>query len=303
MSKKIIGVYLSAIFAMVFWAFSFIWYKEVLVLYKPVSLVLMRLIISSTLLLIVTASLGRLDKIKRKDIKIFILLSFLSPFLYFLGESYGVSLTPSTLAAVIIATIPLFSPIGAYYYLNERLSMMNFLGIVVSVVGVAFVIFHKGFDMSEVNSLGIAFLALAVVSALGYSLILKKLTDRYNVMSIVAYQNLIGFFFFLPLFFILDYKEFIQVRPTWEVIVPLLNLGIFASSFAFIFFTYAIKQLGISKANIFTNAIPSLTAIFAYFMLGESITVLKMVGILIVIFGLFLSQMKKGTFKRIFSCG
>ncbi len=301
MSKKLIGVYLSAIFAMVFWSFSFIWYKEVLVLYKPVSLVLMRLIISSILLFIVTASLGKLDRIERKDIKTFILLSFLSPFLYFLGESYGVSLTPSTLAAVIIATIPLFSPIGAYYYLKERISMMNFVGIIVSVVGVAFVIFHKGFNLSDVNPLGITFLALAVVSALGYALIIKKLTDKYNSISIVAYQNLIGIVFFLPLFFVLDYKEFIQVKPTWDVVIPLLNLGIFASSFAFIFFTYSIKHLGISKANIFTNAIPALTAIFAYFMLGESLTLMKMLGILIVIFGLFLSQMRKGMIKRFFS--
>lgn len=297
MSKKIIAVYTSAIIAMVFWAFSFIWYKEVLVLYKPVSLVLLRLIISSILLFAVTASLGRLDKIHRKDIKKFLLLSFLSPFLYFLGESYGVSYIPSTLAAVIIATIPLFSPIGAYYYLKERITWMNFFGIVVSVIGVALVIFHQGFDLVDVNPIGIAFLVLAVVAALGYSLIIKKMTDRYNVFSIVAYQNLIGVFYFLPLFFWLDFKHFVQVIPTWDVIIPLLNLGVFASTFAFIFFTYSIKNLGISRANIFTNAIPVLTAIFAYFILGEPLTLVKMIGIMVVVLGLLLSQIRRGKFN------
>ena len=297
MSKKIIAVYTSAIIAMVFWAFSFIWYKEVLVLYKPISLVLLRLIISSTLLFAVTASLGRLDKIHRKDIKKFLLLSFLSPFLYFLGESYGVSYIPSTLAAVIIATIPLFSPIGAYYYLKERITWMNFFGIVVSVIGVALVIFHQGFDLVDVNPIGIAFLVLAVVAALGYSLIIKKMTDRYNVFSIVAYQNLIGVFYFLPLVFWLDFKHFVQVIPTWDVIIPLLNLGVFASTFAFIFFTYSIKNLGISRANIFTNAIPVLTAIFAYFILGEPLTLVKMIGIMVVVLGLLLSQIRRGMFN------
>ncbi len=300
MTKKSFAVYLSAILAMVFWALSFIWYKEVLVLYKPVSLVLMRLIISSVLLLTVTASLGRLDRIERKDIKSFVFLSFLSPFLYFLGESYGVSYMSSTLAAVIIATIPLFSPIGAYYYLKERISMMNFVGIVVSVVGVALVVFHQGFNITDVHPIGLGFMLLAVVSALGYSIIIKRLADRYNVFSIVAYQNLIGIFFFLPLFFFLDFKQFVSVTPTWDVIVPLLNLGVFASTFAFIFFTYAIKNLGISKANIFTNAIPVLTAIFAYLILKEQITPLKMAGILVVVLGLFLSQIRKGMLKRIF---
>ena len=300
MAKKSATVYLSAIVAMVFWAFSFIWYKEVLVAYKPVSLVLMRLIISSVLLIAVTASLGRLNRIKRKDIKTFILLSFLSPFLYFLGESYGVSYMPSTLAAVIIATIPLFSPIGAYYYLKERISMMNFLGIIVSVVGVGLVVFHQGFNLTDVHPLGLAFMLLAVVSALGYSLLIKKLANKYNVLSIVAYQNLIGVFFFLPLFFFLDFKQFFQVVPTWDVIVPLLNLGVFASTFAFVFFTYAIKHLGVSKANIFTNAIPVLTAILAFFILNEVITPVKMAGILVVVLGLFLSQLRKGMFKRMF---
>ncbi|MDD4384748.1 MAG: DMT family transporter, partial [Bacteroidales bacterium] len=299
-AKKSATVYLSAIVAMVFWAFSFIWYKEVLVAYKPVSLVLMRLIISSVLLIAVTASLGRLNRIKRKDIKTFILLSFLSPFLYFLGESYGVSYMPSTLAAVIIATIPLFSPIGAYYYLKERISMMNFLGIIVSVVGVGLVVFHQGFNLTDVHPLGLAFMLLAVVSALGYSLLIKKLANKYNVLSIVAYQNLIGVFFFLPLFFFLDFKQFFQVVPTWDVIVPLLNLGVFASTFAFVFFTYAIKHLGVSKANIFTNAIPVLTAILAFFILNEVITPVKMAGILVVVLGLFLSQLRKGMFKRMF---
>ncbi len=303
MTKKSFAVYLSAIIAMVFWALSFIWYKEVLVLYKPVSLVLMRLIISSILLLTVTASLGRLDRIERKDIKSFVFLSFLSPFLYFLGESYGVSYMSSTLAAVIIATIPLFSPIGAYYYLKERISMMNFVGIVVSVVGVALVVFHQGFNITDVHPIGLVFMLLAVVSALGYSIIIKRLADRYNVFSIVAYQNLIGIFFFLPLFFFLDFKQFVSVTPTWDVIVPLLNLGVFASTFAFIFFTYAIKNLGISKANIFTNAIPVLTAIFAYFILKEQITPLKMAGILVVVLGLFLSQIRKGMFKGLFKRG
>lgn len=300
MTKKSAAVYLSAIVAMVFWAFSFIWYKEVLLAYKPVSLVLMRLIISSVLLIAVTASLGRLNRIERKDIKTFILLSFLSPFLYFLGESYGVSYMPSTLAAVIIATIPLFSPIGAYYYLKERISMMNFLGIIVSVVGVGLVVFHQGFNLTDVHPLGLAFMLLAVVSALGYSLLIKKLANKYNVLSIVAYQNLIGVFFFLPLFFLLDFKQFIQVVPTWDVIVPLLNLGVFASTFAFVFFTYAIKHLGVSKANIFTNAIPVLTAILAFFILNEVITPIKMAEILVVVLGLFLSQLRKGMLKRLF---
>lgn len=290
MTKKTFAVYTSAIVAMIFWSYSFIWYKEVFVFYKPITLVLIRLLISSAFLFIVTLSLGRLNKIKQSDIKVFFLLAFFEPFLYFMGESFGVSLIPSTLAAVIVSTIPLFSPIGAYYFHDERISLMNFFGIIVSIVGVGIVIFHQGFVMIDANPLGVALMFLAVASALGYGIIIRKLTSKYSVFSVITYQNTFGIVFFLPLFFIFEFDHFKTVAFSWDAVIPLLKLGIFSSTFAFIFFTYSMKNLGITKANIFTNTIPVLTAILAWIYLGEELTFTKMVGIAVVIAGLFLSQ-------------
>ncbi len=297
MNLRTVAVYISALLAMLFWALSFIWYKEVFVFYKPITLVFLRLIVSSIFLFIVTASVKRLNKIQKEDYKYFLLLAFFEPFMYFIGESFGVSLIPSTLAAVIVATIPLFSPIGAYYFFRERISWMNFAGIIVSIVGVGMVIFHNGFNLNGTNPLGVALMFLAVASAIGYSIVIKRLSDKYNTFSMVTYQNTIGIFLFLPLFLIFEFKHFMSVPITADVVIPILKLGIFASTFAFIFFTFAIKNLGITKANIFTNAIPVLTALFAYYLLGEVLTPIKMLGIAIVISGLLLSQVRRGMFK------
>lgn len=290
MSKKTIAVYASAIIAMIFWSYSFIWYKDVFVFYKPITLVLFRLVISSVFMFTLTLSLRRLDPLKLEDIKNFLLLSFFEPFLYFIGESFGVNLIPSSLAAVIVATIPLFSPIGAYYFHNERITLMNFLGIVVSIIGVAIVIFYKGFVAIDANPLGVALMFLAVIAALFYSVMIKKMVARYNVLSVITYQNTFGIIFFIPIFFIFEFDHFKTVTITWAVLTPLLKLGIFSSSFAFIFFTFAMKNLGITKANIFTNTIPVVTAILAWIYLGEELNLTKIIGIIVVIGGLFLSQ-------------
>lgn len=287
------AVYISALLAMAFWALSFIWYKEVLTLYKPVSLVLMRLIISSSLLLAVSLALRKLQVLKKKDVKNFLLLTFFQPFLYFLCESYGISMVSSTLAAVIISTIPLFSPIGAYFLLGERISLVNFIGILISVVGVTMVVFHAGFSNIDVSVPGVLLMLVAVVAAIGYAITIRRLGNRYNVFSIVTYQNTLGILFFLPLFFWLDFKQFITVTPTRSVIVPLVSLGIFSSTVAFILFTYVIKKLSISRANVFTNAIPVLTAIFAYFILGEELTPVMLMGIAVVILGVLVAQVSR----------
>ena len=294
MSKKTFLVYACAIVAMIFWSYSFIWYKEVFVYYKPITLVLIRLIISSIFLFIVTLSLQRLDPLKRSDIKYFFLLAFFEPFMYFMGESFGVNLIPSTLAAVIVSTIPLFSPIGAYYFHNERISLMNFLGIVVSIIGVGIVIFHKGFGVIDANPVGVALMFMAVLAALGYGVMIKKMAAKYNVFSVITYQNTFGILFFIPVFFIFEFNHFKTVAFSWNAVIPLLKLGIFSSTFAFIFFTYSMKNLGITKANIFTNTIPVVTAILAWIYLGEELTYVKMIGICVVIGGLFLSQFNMG---------
>jgi len=80
----------------------------------------------------------------------------------------------------------------------------------------------------------------------------------------VAYENLIEVFIFMPLFFIFDFRGFFQTGLFAGAMIPLLKLAIFASSFVFVFFTYGIKHPGLAKANIFSNAIPVFTTIFAW---------------------------------------
>jgi drug/metabolite transporter (DMT)-like permease len=73
----------------------------------------------------------------------------------------------------------------------------------------------------------------------------------------------------------------------------MLQLAIFASSLAFLFFTMTVEKIGVSKANVFSNLIPVFTAVFSFFIIGETFSVQKIAGIFIVIFGVFLSQLKK----------
>ncbi len=302
MEKSLFRVYAAVMLAMGFWSLSFIWYKEVFVFYKPITLVVGRLTISSVFLFITVGLVMRkLNKVKLADLRYFLLLAFFEPFLYFIGESFGMTRVSSTLAAVIVSTIPLFSPLGEFYFYKTRITLMNFIGILVSVIGVGMVIFHQGFAKLEADPVGIALMFLAVFAALAYSLMLRKLTSTYNVFTIITYQNTLALIYFLPLFFLFEFNHFVSVGVTFRSLMPLLKLGIFASTFAFLLFTYAVKHLGATKANSFTNAIPVMTAIFAYFMLGETLSFIKIAGITIVVLGLFLSQITKDHAQHVFA--
>ena len=291
MNKKTLLIYGSVILAMLFWSFSFVWVKIVYLVYNPITTVCLRLFISSILLFIIGKGFKQIGSIKKEDRLSILALAFFEPFLYFLGESFGLKYVSSTIGAVIISTIPLFSPIAAYYFHQEKLSKMNIIGILISILGVAIIIFNKSFSLI-VSPIGLACMLVAVGAAVGYSVVLKKLAAKYNPITLISYQNSLGLLYFLPLFFIFDWQHFIHANPTTEVINALILLAIFASTLAFICFTYALNHLGITKSNIFINGIPVFTAIFAYFVIDEVLNFQKIVGMLVVVGGLFLSQLK-----------
>jgi drug/metabolite transporter (DMT)-like permease len=85
-------------------------------------------------------------------------------------------------------------------------------------------------------------------------------------------------------------NDFLQIPFNMKSFAAIVKLAIFASTFAFILFTYSIRTLGINKSNIFINVIPVCVAIIAFIILGDRLNFHQMVGIAIVISGLFLAQ-------------
>jgi drug/metabolite transporter (DMT)-like permease len=75
---------------------------------------------------------------------------------------------------------------------------------------------------------------------------------------------------------------------------PILELAVFASCGAFILFAYSVKNMGITRANVFSNCIPVFTAIFSFIILGEKLTAQNITGMVIVLAGLFMSQINGG---------
>ena len=281
----------AALLAMIFWSFSFVWVKVAYQAYGPLTVVLLRLVISVVLLFSFMFIIRRLQFIAKKDIGIFVLLAFFEPFLYFMGESYGLLYVSSTVAAVIVATIPLLAPISAYYFFKERLSLMNVIGLAISFLGVCLVILNDDLSFSA-SPLGVMLEVLAVIAAIAYSTVLRKLAFRYNTFTIISYQNLFGIIMFLPFWLVFESRDFIATPFHREAFTSIILLSVFASSLAFIFFTFSVRNIGINRSNTFINLIPVFVAIFAWFVLGDKLSGQAATGIAIVIAGLFLAQIR-----------
>lgn len=291
-------LYTSIVLAMVFWSFSFIWTRVAIQSFPPMTLITLRLIIASALLFLVAKGSGKFQRLRRKDLKLFVLLAFFEPFLYYVGETYGLTMVDSTLAAVIISTIPLFAPVLAFFILRERIGLPNILGILLSLVGVFFVIYEPtgGFIA---NPWGVTLMFLAVFAAICYATVLRKISTYYSTFNVIFYQSFLGLVFFIPTFLLTDFSSIHTLHVTNQALLALIMLSVFASVVAFVLFAGAVRQVGVTRTNVFVNLIPVFTAIFSWLIMDEIINLTKWMGILVVVLGLFVSQWGKISFKKV----
>lgn len=283
-------VYLQIILAATFWGISYVWMKVVLEYYSPITTMFLRLSISSALIFVIFRKSRQ--KINRQDYPSFFILSFLSPFCYFLGESFGLLHVSATVAAVIIATIPVFTPLLGLIAFKERLSLINIVGFAVSFAGVLIMVLDADMKLTA-SPLGLGLLFFAVLSALVNIIFLKRLTAKYSSFTIISVQNLVGALLFMPLFFVFDFGQFLITKPSAQALGSLLALAVFASTLAFMFYTTGVRILGIARTSIFTNLIPVITAITSFIFLKEAIDQSKFLGIMMVLSGLFLTQLTR----------
>ena len=285
-----VTAYVSVILAPIFWGFTFVLYKYANESFRPISIAFLRLFVSLFFLFGFALLFRRLGRIKKQDQKWFL----------FLGETHGMTLVTPTVGAVIISTIPLIIPFSAYYLFREKLTRLNHAGLVISFAGVLMVILNKH-GGAFTDPKGILLMFVAVVSAVGYTMVARKLLTDYNPITITAYQSLYGLIMFLPLFLFRELPRLDLASASNSSMLAVSYLGVFGSGICFILLTIGIRELGAARANIFANIVPVVAAIVSFLLLKEPMPIIKILGILVVILGLLMSQVSSINWKKPYS--
>ena len=278
--------------SVVFWGISFIMTKELFLTEEHMTvtlLITLRLAIASLVMVPMLALMGQLQRIRRKDLKWFLLLALCEPFIYHLCETNGVKLVSGSLASVVIATIPLFVPFGMWAAYRQRIKPAMIIGVVLSLAGVFLMLNGEiGFEGTALQ--GMLFLTGAVAIAVVYTLLLVKVVSRYHPLVITTWQNVIGLAYFLPLALAFDGGHITLLSWSPKMLLLLLVLGICCSTLAYAGYNYGVRTLGASEACIFNNAIPVFSLIAAVAIGQETFSWAKLLGIAIVIAGVVIAQ-------------
>jgi len=280
--------YIAVTLAMFFWSSSFIVMKFIFIYMGPFTMTFLRLLIACIIMPALYYISPQRDRIKLSHIPQFMLLAFFEPFIYFIGESNGMQYVTASFGAVIISMIPLITPIIAWFIIKEPVTRWGIAGTIISFLGVTLIVL----EANEISATfkGMALLFLAVFGAVGYGIQLRKIAVEYKPVTIVMIQTFLGMLYFLPVFLLVEGKQFFSDIPPLAAFYPVVGLAVFCTCGSFLFFTYALKKIGLNNANIFSNMIPVFTAVLAFIILHEMISLRKLSGIIIVVAGLFISQ-------------
>jgi len=287
--------YLAILVTVFFWGMSFLWSDSVLDQNVPVfTFIFTRMVLAAAALTLFSLLTGRLQKIRRGDWKWFAAMTAFEPFLYFLGETFGLKITGSpTLCSVIIATIPVFTLIVGQIFFREKLSHLNRIGIFVAVAGViGFIVLGGSLHTEYLYGIGILF--LAVIGSTGYTAICKKLVDkRYNAFTIVTWQFILAMGYFLVPFLIWDAPTWTPVYLSWPVLRPILALAVLCSGVAFVLYAACVDHIGMTRTVVFLPLVAIVSAVAASLMGQDTILPLQMAGIVVAMAGVVMAQYVK----------
>ncbi|OOQ64523.1 DMT family transporter [Vibrio parahaemolyticus] len=205
-----------------------------------------------------------------------------------LGYYAGLTTTASNMA-LITSLVPLISVFLSVPLLGKSVSMLSIVGGVISLGGLAFMLGHGDVtyflhqDMTQGDSL----MLLAALVYAAYCVLLKRWKMPFNSLTLVYMQGFFSVIMLTPLWLSSE-----QLLPSQEALPLIAYAGIAASIFAPLMWVKAIDLIGADSSAMFMNLMPVVSVALASTLLGEEIHVYHIIGGLMVISGVILSQIK-----------
>lgn len=283
-----------------FWGSSFVVVKEVLKEgLTPVSIATFRFLVAGALFL-VALFMNRVRQpsyrllVEKKDIKTLVLLALSGVTLFFMVQYTGISMAGASIASILVCLLaPVLISVFSALLFRERLKRRQVAGIVGAALGTFTIVAGDVFS-SQGNSAflqGSLLLLLTPLMWAGYTLLGKKVMEKYDPFLVVAYVSILGGLLLVP--FSLAENSFRLISAVslqgWLFILFLAST---CSLLGYYIWFHVMKQVKAAEASSFLFGEPLVTALFATTFLGEQTTVSVVAGGLLVFVGVVLVTWK-----------
>ncbi|HDE0437126.1 TPA: DMT family transporter [Staphylococcus aureus] len=290
MNKLRDTTFLSYLFTIILWGSAFPMIKIALNDFSAESLSAFRLILA-TIILLPFVIIKKLPTPELRDIPVIFILGFCGFVIYHTALNFGETLISAGISGILVSTTPIFSSALAYIFLKEHFSKWNWLSSLVAFIGRSIISISKD-DYTTINVLGVFIILLVSFSESLYFTFQKKYIEKYGFIAFTLYTIMASSPFML--IFIPEIINDIH-GATFTSIVSVLYLAIFPTIIPYVLLAYIVKSVGVSDATMSLYLTPIVSLLLSYLFLDELPTTLAIIGGIITLLGVSLSNFFQNT--------
>jgi drug/metabolite transporter (DMT)-like permease len=282
--------YLAGLGVALTWGLSFMFTKGALDSMSPFHLLGLRFATAAAAMALLRI-LGVIKiTVKASDYISLLPLSIFQPILYFIGETTGVMLTSASYSGMMIAAIPIVVAIFSAIILKEHPSRLQILFILISVVGVVFIIFMDNQSIEGVNPLGTLALLGAMTAAAFYNIASRKQSVNFSPLLITWVMMVVGAVVFNTIAVAQHLNAGIiteYLTPFSEIWVSVVYLGVVSSVGAFFLFNYVLSKVPATQGAVFVNLITVFAIAAGVLFRGEVVFWYHLTGTAAILLGIW----------------
>lgn len=246
----------------------------------------------------------KIPKLDKNKIKSLLFLSISYPSLFFMFQAYGMEYSSVSEAGIIFSTSPIITLIFAQIFLKEKTTFLQKIGILLSVIGVLYIVLNKGYFSGNISNIkGVILLLLSITAFTIYIILGKKSGSKFTAIEITVWITFIA----CIAFNILSLATHLQAGTLNQFFTPfihrdfvwsILYLGILSSVLTSFLTNYALPIVPASQMAVLNNLSPVLSILSGVLFLDEKLYRYHIIGGLFVVIGIVItltaSKRKKG---------
>lgn len=274
------------------WSSAFAGIRAALQAYAPAHIALSRFLLASALLAIYAVVTGkRLPN--WRDLPVILPAGFLGITFYHLGLNYGEQTVMAGAASLLVASTPVFAALFARAFLGNRLHVVGWMGMGVSLAGVALIALGESGQLKF--SKGAVWILLAAVSAAGSLIFQKQYLRKYRPNDFACHMIWAGTLFLLPFF--PGLPSTVRSAPL-ETTLAIVYLGIFPTAIAQIAWAWLLSRHAVPNAAAYLYIIPVLATFIAWIWLAEVPRALSLIGGAVTLVGVVMVNRRARSLPR-----
>ncbi len=279
------------IMASFFWAGAFIAGKYSVGTFSPGMLTFLRFGIASVIIMVVLRVRSPKDWILQKDqLMPVLILGLVGMIGYHILFFEALKYTTASNASMVAAMNPILTAFIASRLTGESFSVKKILLILVAFSGVVLTL--TNWDLGVITrhemNVGDLIMLVAVSCWAVYSVLVKKFMTGFTPLKLTAYTFLSCTVMMMPfiLFNPRNYSDLASAPPA--AIAAVLYMAIFPTVIGYLIQQMSIRNVGASRTNIYINLVPVFSLMLAVSILGEPVSMQKIVSSGMIIAAVFL---------------